>query len=116
MPVVLANEFLSVFPEFADSGFSIDRIDFWLDTVETIHCPSSVWTDPLRRQKAIMLKTAHYLETQRQQMAQTASMGAAISTGQTPGSNSVSDELDQTSYGRQFKQLRKTLPITGFAF
>ena len=116
MSAVTAAVFLSEYPEFSPA-FSADRIQSLLDLCENVHCPSSVWDDPIRQELAIKLRTAHYLECQRQQQAETASIGASVSQGQQATAESGDfDDLNQTVYGRQFKQLRKMLIVAGFAF
>lgn len=115
MPAALASEFLAKYPEFG--MFAVELIQSWLDDCEAMHCPAVAWKDPIRQRTGVMLRTAHYLEVQRQQIAQSASMGAAVSVGQMVSSSGGQfDDLDQTSYGRQFKQLKATIPRTGFVF
>lgn len=114
---ITSAEFLSFYPEFEGSPFTTELIDSWLVRVETIYCPESFWIEPTRRNTAVMLRTAHILETMRQQMAQSASIGAAISQGQSVSlPQTTADDLEQTVYGRQFKELRRLSPSTGFAF
>lgn len=115
MVAATAAEFLEYTKGF--EMFSTEELDRWLSLVESIHCPAEIWTDPVRQRQAVILRTAHYLETQRLQMAESANIGASASIGQGASSGGGQmDDLDQTIYGRQFKQLRKTLPTAGFSF
>lgn len=115
MSVVVAEDFLSEYPEF--SNLTVARVQDVLDLCADLHCPSSVWSDPIRQEMGIKLRAAHYLETARQQISESASIGAAVSQGQQANAKSGDfDDLNQTVYGRQFKQLRRTLAATGFTF
>lgn len=115
MSAVLASVFLAEYPEFA--SMTLDYVQSRLDFCEQVHCPSAVWTDPIRQEMAIKLRTAHYLDCWQQQIAETGSMGAAVSQNQQATAKSGDfNDLNQTAYGRQFKSLMKTLPLTGFTF
>lgn len=115
MPAATASEFFAAYPEFAN--YDAEQVDSWLQEIEAIYCPATVWTEPVRQRRAVMLRLAHSMETHLQQQAASASMGSAISKGQGFSIGSAGTPLEQTVYGQEFKELRRTLPTsTSFAF
>ena len=115
MVAATAEEFLQYTKGF--EMYSTEELDRWLAFVEAVHCPATIWIDLIRQWLAVILRIAHYLEIRLEQMSESVNIGASASIGQGASSGGgVMDDLDQTVYGRQFKQLRSTLPATGFAF
>lgn len=113
---VTTASFLAHYPDF--SGFTETQIQGLLDFCGEQHCPvAGGWTGA-KRDRGIMLRVAHYLETQRLQQAESAASAASVAAGEskTPSAGE-GDDLSRTTYGRQFKELRRTLPTrTGIAF
>jgi hypothetical protein len=110
---VITNEnFLAIYTMFE----SVDAmfITHALETSE-MFCPLSVWGD--KQVKGIMLYAAHLLAMDWLQQAEIAAAATSIASGQSSRSQtSAQDDLDLTTYGRQFKLLRKTIPAFGLTF
>lgn len=110
---VSATEFLTEYARFEDIPEPV--ITAKLEFVERAYCPFSAWK--ARQLDGIKLGCAHLLEMEWLQTAETSGAAATLAAGS--GSNpptSITDDWSLTAYGRQFKHLRDTLIVTGFAF
>ncbi len=109
------SEFLAIYDDFR--AFETDVIESRLEIAEE-RCPASKWPSVARRKEAVMLLTAHLLECRRLQMAASASIGDAMSSGGSVSLPSLPEsDLDATLYGKQFKELKRTsVAYTGMWF
>ena len=110
--LVTVDEFLEQYPIFEKTEFDEEIIEGYLETAESL-CNSN-WKK--KQQRGIKLLTAHWLTMEMQQTAVTASMGATIAAGNQVRTSGSEDDFSLTTYGRQYKHLRKTIPTTGFSF
>lgn len=120
MAVPTAKQFKQLHPDFG--GFDDEVIQTHLNE-QANYCPDRTWTwsgeavPGTTQVRGIRLRVAHILEMQRQQQAQAAGAAAAAAKGKPPSNPSAKgDDWDLTTYGRQYKQLRRSLPTSsGFA-
>jgi Protein of unknown function (DUF4054) len=105
--------FLQQYPRF--ESVSPGAIQSYLDLAATAYCPVSVWGD--RALSGIALLTAHFLEMEWIQTAQTSGMATQIAAGKGVSAPASSDDdFSLTTYGRQYKLLKATVPASGFVF
>lgn len=101
MAVVTAAQFKSRFPEFTDVDTTV--IESALTEAELV-TPSSVWSD--WQSAGIRFLAAHSLACRQVQM------GLQIGAG----TQSAGLGLEATLYGQEYKRLRDSLAISGFAW
>jgi hypothetical protein len=95
------TDFLTRFPEFAELSTSVVA-GALAEAARVI--PDSVWTTT--RTEGITYLAAHLLATR--------SMQIGIQVG-SPSGAPAGQQLDSTLYGQEYRRLRDTLPLTGFA-
>ena len=103
---VTTADFLEQYPGFAEFPSAVIR-----DALELgeSYCPARAWSG--RQRKGILLYAAHTLECDRLQQSLAAAAGAEIAAGRANvDSAAAPEDLGSTRYGRQFQQLRRTLP------
>lgn len=108
---VTVDEFLALYDDFS----TVDRLKVQanLDFCARNYCKGKVWG--ATRKDAIMLRAAHRGTMLWFQTAQMAAAATAVSKGTAPANQvAVDNELLLTTYGREYLELRKSLPITGF--
>lgn len=80
---------------------------------QEIFCPARVWGN--KQNMAILLRAAHVVSMEWIQTGILASSANSIASGGgATAPSGAEDDLDLTTYGRQFKALRKTIPAIGF--
>ncbi|MBD1995299.1 DUF4054 domain-containing protein [Leptolyngbya sp. FACHB-541] len=110
--VVTVADLLAVYPKFTKAGEPF--ISAMLARAHA-QCPLNVWGDS--QFEGVMLYTAHLIELEWQQMAETAGMAVSIAAGQkTAASARTGNHLNWTSYGQQFDALSRTLIVTRVGF
>ena len=95
------TEFITRFPEFQELSASV--VDGAIAEAGRI-TPPSVWTST--RTEGVSYLAAHLLATR--------SMQIGIQVG-SPSGNPSGQQLDASLYGQEYRRLRDTLPLTGFA-
>jgi hypothetical protein len=117
--MVLATDFLAAYPTFTVKASA--EINFALASAIQ-DCPFDRWGDYTDR--AVMLKTAHLLAMDIYEMGAMISTAVPLAGGQASHTPSAvtgehgDGDLDITTWGRQFKILRKLIigsPITYFS-
>lgn len=109
--LVEASEFLEQYQRFVNC--STEEVQRWLDLVEGNYCPAKIWGEE-KAKNGIKLLTAHFLEMEWTQTAQTGSMATEVARGGTVSApTSLGDDFSLTTYGRQYLALKKTVPIFG---
>ena len=105
MSLLLVSDFLAIegYKKFTTDDPA--TIQFWLDRSERM-VAQEMFTDDRDREEAIMLLTAHCLETERQQQIETAGQASAIASGNS-SRNAIGDPnyYAQTIYGRRYLAL-----------
>jgi hypothetical protein len=107
------EKFIASYPQFCSTP--VEQISNALAHA-TLITPADPWGT--KQLLGIYLYTAHLLTANWQQLTQIASDATAIASGgkASGGSGGASEDLDQTIHGKQYKQLRSTIPATGFNF
>ena len=107
------EDFIALHEEFEVLGQQ--KVTAHLKYVANNYCAPRAWGK--KQQAGIMLLTAHLLYMKWQTQAQVGGAAAKISSGEAPSTLSPTDkDLALTTYGRQYLELRNTLPrTTGFA-
>ncbi len=107
------EQFLAVYDQFCT--VKIAKIQNAINRAFTV-TPKTIWGE--KWEQGIELYTAHVLTSSWQQMTQLVSDASAVASGgRSGGANGGSgDFLDTTSFGQAYKQLRSTLPVSGFSF
>lgn len=95
------TEFISRFPEFQELAASV--VDGAIAEAGRV-TPPSVWTDT--RTDGVGYLAAHLLATR--------SMQIGIQVG-SPSGSPTGMQLDSSLYGQEYRRLRDSLPLTGFA-
>ena len=107
--MITEDEFLTRYPELnplKDSGL-IEQVL----SESSQDCIPQIWLD--KRPRAVMLLTAHILTVRFIQIGQIAGQAYSLTGGANATSEplqSIEDELDTTTYGRQLKWMRSQLP------
>lgn len=96
-----AIEFLTRFPEFGELAASV--VDGAIAEAGRV-TPTTVWT--ITRTDGVSYLAAHLLATR--------SMQIGIQVG-SPSGTPTGQQLDSSLYGQEYRRLRDSLPITGFA-
>ena len=107
------EQFIALYEEF--EVLEKSKVIAHLEHVANNYCAPKAWGK--KQQTGIMLLTAHLLYMKWQTQAQVGGAAAKISSGETPSMlNPTDKDLELTTYGRQYLELRNTLPrTTGFA-
>jgi hypothetical protein len=101
MAIPSANEFLARYPEFGELAGAV--VDGALAEAGRA-TPSTVWS--ITQAEAVGYLAAHLLATR--------SMQIGIQVG-APSGTPLGMQLDSTLYGQEYRRLRDSLAITGFA-
>lgn len=101
MAVPSTNQFLARFPEFGELAGTV--VDGAIAEASRV-TPSTVWS--ATQTEAISYLAAHLLATR--------SMQIGIQVG-APSGSPIGQQLDSTLYGQEYRRLRDSLAITGFA-
>lgn len=105
--VVTRSSFLARYKKFVTQDPEI--VDFALE--QSKECViTSLWGQ--RRDTGIMLLTAHFLEMEDAQTAETGSRAIAMASGSSGSSLSAQqDDFQLTTYGRRYKMLKDELLV-----
>lgn len=95
------NQFLARFPEFGELASSV--VDGAIAEATRV-TPSTVWSDT--QTEAISYLAAHLLASR--------SMHIGMQVG-SPSGSPVGQQLDSTLYGQEYRRLRDSLALCGFA-
>lgn len=101
MAIPSTNQFLTRFPEFGELASTV--VDGAIAEASRI-TPSTVWSNT--QTEAISYLAAHLLASR--------SMQIGIQVG-SPSGAPTGTQLDSTLYGQEYRRLRDTLTLSGFA-
>jgi deoxyribodipyrimidine photolyase len=104
------SDFLGQYSEF--ESLDVAKIQTALDQAAT-YCPPDVWKE--KRNQAIALIAAHSLAVRWLQIGVIAASAVQNAKGRSEAKSSNSDSwFNETAWGREFLQLRKSIIVTGF--
>lgn len=113
--MITATDFLAKYPDFAILENHI--IQDTIDTVSVVYCGGTPWLQrPAKRETGICFATAHLLTMNWIQTAEVVGAASSLASG-SPGRSpsSVENDFSLTTYGRQFLQIKQSIPATGIS-